>query len=153
MSESSYLEFVKPFININLSFTKLPDLALLTFKKQISCAFELNNLVKETFIDLDFSQIDQILNQNSISKEDYEKCVSCFLTILKEYEQITIENTDEIINKVKTQSGFKGKTLFMPIRLYAIGKEHGPEMNKILPVIGKENLLNKSFKNQVKINE
>jgi glutamyl-tRNA synthetase len=37
---------------------------------------------------------------------------------------------------VKAATGAKGKMLFMPLRKALTGKEHGPEMGKILPLIG-----------------
>jgi len=35
-------------------------------------------------------------------------------------------------------TGRKGKTLFLPLRLALTGLEHGPDMNALLPLIGKE---------------
>lgn len=40
------------------------------------------------------------------------------------------------INEVKAKTGRKGKQLFMPIRKALTGMEHGPEMDKLLPLIG-----------------
>jgi glutamyl-tRNA synthetase len=39
---------------------------------------------------------------------------------------------------VKAATGAKGKALFMPLRKALTGQEHGPEMGKILPLIGRE---------------
>jgi glutamyl-tRNA synthetase len=36
------------------------------------------------------------------------------------------------------ETGRKGKTLFLPLRLALTGLEHGPDMNALLPLIGKE---------------
>ena len=33
-----------------------------------------------------------------------------------------------------------GKDLFMPIRLLVTGVEHGPELLKIIPILGKEEI-------------
>ena len=41
-------------------------------------------------------------------------------------------------NALKKASGRKGKALFMPLRLALTGKPHGPEMSKLLPLIGWE---------------
>lgn len=40
--------------------------------------------------------------------------------------------------KVKAQTGRKGKELFMPLRLALTGVPHGPEMKLLLPLIGPE---------------
>lgn len=39
---------------------------------------------------------------------------------------------------VKMATGAKGKALFMPLRKALTGKEHGPEMGKLFPLIGRE---------------
>jgi glutamyl/glutaminyl-tRNA synthetase len=141
MDKESYLAFVKPFLNIDLSFTNEKDLALLTFQSQLVYAKQLNDLVNEFFINIDLSHNLEIANTNGVTKEEYEKCVHTFKEVLQTVDAITPENTNEIVNKVKEISGLKGKQLFMPMRLIAIGKEHGPEMNKTLPIIGKEKII------------
>jgi glutamyl-tRNA synthetase len=42
---------------------------------------------------------------------------------------------------LKEVSGRKGKALFMPLRLALTGREHGPEMAALLPLIGKDRAL------------
>ena len=39
---------------------------------------------------------------------------------------------------VKAETGAKGKALFMPLRLALTGQPHGPEMQKLLYLIGPE---------------
>ena len=39
---------------------------------------------------------------------------------------------------VKAATGAKGKALFMPLRKALTGQEHGPEMGKMLPLIGRD---------------
>lgn len=42
---------------------------------------------------------------------------------------------------LKAQTGRKGKALFLPLRLALTGREHGPDMGALLPLIGKEEAL------------
>ncbi|CAM3108943.1 Glutamate--tRNA ligase 2 [Sphingomonas antarctica] len=42
---------------------------------------------------------------------------------------------------LKESTGRKGKALFMPLRLALTGKEHGPDMAALLPLIGRERAL------------
>ncbi len=42
---------------------------------------------------------------------------------------------------VKTATGRKGKTLFMPLRMALTGLDHGPELAALLPLIGREKAL------------
>ncbi|RMF12503.1 MAG: glutamate--tRNA ligase, partial [Alphaproteobacteria bacterium] len=37
---------------------------------------------------------------------------------------------------VKAETGAKGRSLFMPLRQALTGRNHGPEMNALLPLIG-----------------
>ena len=42
---------------------------------------------------------------------------------------------------VSAATGAKGKALFMPLRLALTGQPHGPEMKKLLPLIGPDRAL------------
>ena len=42
---------------------------------------------------------------------------------------------------LKASSGRKGKALFMPLRLALTGLDHGPELARLLPLIGREKVL------------
>jgi glutamyl-tRNA synthetase len=44
-------------------------------------------------------------------------------------------------NAVKTATGRKGKALFQPLRLALTGLDHGPELARLLPLIGRERAL------------
>ncbi len=55
--------------------------------------------------------------------------------------EITNETWKAWTTAVKDKTGAKGKALFMPLRLALTGQPHGPEMNNLLPLIGRENIL------------
>ena len=42
---------------------------------------------------------------------------------------------------VSAATGKKGRELFLPLRLALTGRDHGPEMKKLLPFIGRERAL------------
>ena len=42
---------------------------------------------------------------------------------------------------LKKQTGRKGRTLFMPLRQALTGLDHGPEMAVLLPLLGKNRVL------------
>lgn len=49
------------------------------------------------------------------------------------------ENTwREWTSALKTRTGLSGRALFLPLRLALTGEQHGPEMAKLLPLIGPE---------------
>lgn len=43
---------------------------------------------------------------------------------------------DDFVNLIKPKVKAKGKNLFMPLRMAMTGKEHGPELKKLFPVLG-----------------
>lgn len=45
---------------------------------------------------------------------------------------------DGFIAALKTRVSVKGKELFMPVRMALTGKEHGPELKKLFPLLGLE---------------
>ena len=42
------------------------------------------------------------------------------------------------VDAVRQATGRKGKALFMPLRLALTGREHGPELRNLLPLLGRE---------------
>ncbi len=48
---------------------------------------------------------------------------------------------DVWVNELKTKSGRKGKSLFMPLRIALTGMEHGPELKNLLPLMGRDVIL------------
>ena len=45
------------------------------------------------------------------------------------------------IEALKASTGLKGKALFQPLRLALTGREHGPELKHLLPLLGRERAL------------
>ena len=45
------------------------------------------------------------------------------------------------VERIKAKTGVKGKALFLPLRLALTGREHGPELKNLLPLIGRERAL------------
>ena len=66
--------------------------------------------------------------------------LSSALALLPDGE-ITDESWKAWTNSVKEDLGVKGKALFMPLRLALTGQPHGPEMAKMLPLIGREKIV------------
>jgi nondiscriminating glutamyl-tRNA synthetase len=42
------------------------------------------------------------------------------------------------MKNVKEKTGAKGKELFMPVRAALTGKNHGPELDKVFAILGKD---------------
>lgn len=48
---------------------------------------------------------------------------------------------DQWVNAIKAKTDRKGKALFMPLRLSITGQQHGPELKELLPLIGRQRVL------------
>jgi glutamyl-tRNA synthetase len=49
---------------------------------------------------------------------------------------LTDQSWNDFVNAVKSATGAKGKALFHPLRVALTGRETGPEMAAIFPLIG-----------------
>ena len=58
-------------------------------------------------------------------------------------EPFNINSWDEWILKINKKTGKKGKNLFMPLRMALTGKEKGPELKYLLPLLTKDNIFRK----------
>jgi len=56
-------------------------------------------------------------------------------------EEFSLDTWGTWLAEIKGASDRKGKGLFMPLRKALTGMEHGPELDKILPLIGRERTL------------
>lgn len=53
----------------------------------------------------------------------------------------TVENMKALIKAVQTETGVKGKGLFMPIRIALTGQMHGPDLNGTIWLLGRDRVL------------
>jgi glutamyl/glutaminyl-tRNA synthetase len=139
--DRGFINFVKPFLTFDVKHfgDKLNDV-LLIFKPQISYATQINDLVNQTFLSTDFKKTSQE-TKTYLKTPNFQKCLDALTEELNNTKDITIDSATQIIENIKTKTGLKGRDLFFPIRFVAIGKEHGPEMNKILHIVGRDAIL------------
>lgn len=86
-----------------------------------------------------------------LSQEFSPNIVSTFYELLKKSDPKTDEDYKALMTQAGEQTGQKGKTLFMPIRVSATGKAHGLELPILFPLLGKEKLLKRIEKTAVQI--
>lgn len=70
-----------------------------------------------------------------IADEDVEFCKTAAACLP---DTLTAESWGEWTAKLKAESGRKGKTLFMPLRLALTGRARGPAMDALLPMLGEK---------------
>ena len=140
MDDKKYLDFVSKYVTVDFKdYAKSKDDIILLFKKQISYASALNELITNTFLTQHSVNEEQL---NSLHSEVWQKTLKAFKANLEKCnDAISFDQAKDLINTTKTESGNKGQDLFMPIRLAITGIEHGPELNKIISIVGKERVL------------
>ncbi|MEM9331192.1 MAG: glutamate--tRNA ligase [Pseudomonadota bacterium] len=79
-------------------------------------------------------------NANPVVAEDDKEFIAVAKDCLPAGD-LTFDSWAEWISSVKEKSDRKGKGLFMPLRKALTGMEHGPELDKLLPLIGRERTL------------
>lgn len=87
-----------------------------------------------------------ILSTEAKQLLEKEKAIQVVQTFA-EYLQADTPAEDDIypaaIKFVKEKTGVKGKDLFMPIRAVLTGRLHGPELDRIFAILGKNSALNR----------
>jgi glutamyl-tRNA synthetase len=79
--------------------------------------------------------------ESRIEDEDRD-FVSRAKALLPEGE-VTGDTWGEWTSALKAETGRKGRGLFMPLRRVLTGMDHGPDMKALLPLIGRQNILDR----------
>ncbi|WAM36701.1 glutamate--tRNA ligase [Caldicellulosiruptor acetigenus] len=116
----------------------------------------LKKIVKSVYEGLDYlSQIKDrvdIFFNNEVKIEDDEAkevlkwehvkdLINVFENKITQLNDLSSENIKALFKEIQKETGYKGKNLFMPIRVVLTGKTHGPELVEIIEIVGKENIL------------
>lgn len=139
IDDKKYLDFVSKFIKVDFKeFADKKNDIILLFKKQVSYADQLNELITNTFLK-PFEATKEF--RMKLANDVWQKTLHAFSEYLgKAPDNINADQAKDLINTVKEVSGNKGQDLFMPIRLAITGSEHGPELNKIIAILGKNTI-------------
>lgn len=76
-------------------------------------------------------------DQSGIVDEEDKDFIAEALKALPE-TTVTEESWGELTSHLKSETGRKGRKLFMPLRKALTGQEHGPEMDRVLILMGAE---------------
>lgn len=143
MSDKAYIQFVSQYLKTNLNTICAPEyhnLLLCMFKPQLQYGQQIDELILDIFGNIK-SQILSPELKAFIELESSKKVLNNFKKQLEQIDVINLDNATEIVNKIKAEENVKGKELFLPIRIACIFKEHGPEINKTMTIIGKQRIL------------
>jgi nondiscriminating glutamyl-tRNA synthetase len=73
-----------------------------------------------------------------LAEEQVPTVLSAFAEQLDSLSSFTDEDIKQALKSVQKSTGFKGKSLFMPIRAAVTGELHGRDLNHTISLIGKE---------------
>ena len=77
-------------------------------------------------------------NSDLVIDPDSQKVFQQFLDELENVEEWNKDVFMAVMKSVQKKTGVKGKNLWMPVRLALTGKEHGPELPRVVELLGKE---------------
>ncbi len=76
-----------------------------------------------------------------LKDESVPAVMAAFRQKIAEMEEITPENTRDMLKALTKQLKLGGKKVYMPIRVALTGKTHGPELYYIIPILGRDRIL------------
>ena len=126
-------------------------------KADSSCSEKLLNIVNavkgnmETISDITkvaapfFEEIDLIKTEEEqrILEQEENKIVFSYLIEKLQDIEFTEREMDKFINGLKTVLNLSGKKIYHPMRVALIGSKNGPELTKIMLILGKERVIDR----------
>ncbi len=141
MDDKKYISFVKPFIQFsNKRYLEVQDECLLLFKNQISYAKELNKLLEELFTINKFTK-KELAELDFFNTKDVLLMVESFYKSLSNLKDWNIDSIKLLIKETQTKSNLSGKDFFQPLRFSCSHKTHGPELFRVIYILGKNQVL------------
>lgn len=85
-------------------------------------------------------QIDEE-GQQVLSEEQAPLVIGAFIEKLKTMEDFQPDSIKAKLKEIQKETKYRGRKLFMPIRIAATGRTHGPDLNTTLYLLGKEKVI------------
>jgi nondiscriminating glutamyl-tRNA synthetase len=137
MRGEDILPYARPFLQ-GLPLEEVTEAWLVqildTVKENAETLTELKDLVS-IFLPEGFSIVDEA--RSALAKEKARTAVKAMQEIVTGMKDIKEEDFSGIVAALKKQTGLKGKELLAPIRAALTGRTEGPELKKVLPLLGK----------------
>jgi len=73
-----------------------------------------------------------------LALESSQRVFRAFLEELSQVDELSVETFKQIMKTIQKKTGVKGKFLWMPVRIALTGQMHGPELPKVVEILGKE---------------
>ncbi|MBN2898661.1 MAG: glutamate--tRNA ligase [Clostridia bacterium] len=76
-----------------------------------------------------------------VEMEHVPEMLTVFASKIEAMDEVTPDALKDALKEVQKETGNKGKNLFMPTRVAITGQLHGPDLNKMMSILGKETVL------------
>lgn len=76
-----------------------------------------------------------------LKSETVPTLLNAFKEELEKIDEVDEEFSKGIMKMIQKSTGLKGKNLFMPSRVAITGRQQGPDIDKVILVLGKQNLI------------
>ncbi|MCF7926350.1 MAG: glutamate--tRNA ligase [Candidatus Izimaplasma sp.] len=110
------------------------------FKDRLSFGAEITALYDE-FFNQEFTLDDE---QETLLKEPgVKETLEVFKRLLEELDEFNANTIKPLINQTGKEANAKGKMLYMPLRVATTAQMHGPDLPKVLALLGKDTVINR----------
>ncbi|AGM24746.1 glutamate--tRNA ligase [Spiroplasma chrysopicola] len=144
MADEDYLAFVRPFLATVYDLTNKSEgwleMLMLIFKKELQYGQEIVQLAQPFFVASTSLNSETLAMLKSLPGD--RQWLNSFrddLNQITDWNEMAIKT---LIIECGQKNQLKGKDLFMPIRIFTSYQEHGPELAKVIYLIGKEQVIN-----------
>ena len=82
--------------------------------------------------------------ENLLAQEEPRKVIRGLQEELRSVEEVTRENYRALLSSLGKRVKVSGRGLYMPLRAVLTGQTHGPELEKVLVLLGKEKIMRRA---------
>ncbi len=76
-----------------------------------------------------------------LKNEQVPRLLNIFKEKVNSAEEVNDEFGKKVFKMIQKESGIKGKNLYMPIRAALTGQLHGPDIDQVIVILGRENIV------------
>jgi nondiscriminating glutamyl-tRNA synthetase len=82
--------------------------------------------------------------ENLLAQEGPRKVIQGLQEELRSVEEVTLGNYRALLSGLGKRVGVSGRALYMPLRAVLTGQTHGPELEKVFILLGKEKIMKRT---------
>ncbi|MGI5840294.1 MAG: glutamate--tRNA ligase [bacterium] len=92
--------------------------------------------------------LDEVVPENEAAAEVLQGehvplVLRAFMQRIAELPELTPDSVQALLKGLTKELGLGGKKVYMPLRVALTGQQHGPELNQVIPLLGREKIMNR----------